>query len=121
MPAVCHSRGVGESDPDSYPSNLCGFCRSAAGEVVISRSARRSVTARKELSFIWCGLSPDPIGSIRHHFAISTQSLNPDGSWRPILACSNMPQPSAPLHLARATWSTTLYGSIPVTSGEAMS
>src|SRR5699024_12739056 len=67
------------------------------------------------------GLGFDHIGSLRHHSAISIHPVNPDGAWRPILACSNMPQPSAPLHLACATWSTTLYGSIPVTSGEVMS
>ncbi|MDV2475953.1 SDR family oxidoreductase [Rhodococcus zopfii] len=45
------------------------------------------------------------------HGAISSQPVKPDGSWRPITACSNMPQPTRPSIVAFAMWSMVENGS----------
>lgn len=53
--------------------------------------------------------------------ASEDQSAKPEGSWRPMVPCSNRPQPSTPSQVARPTWSTTLKGTRPATAGSVMS
>ena len=53
--------------------------------------------------------------------ATDPQSAKPDGSWRPIVPCSNSPQPSAPASVPRPTWSMTPNGIRPTISGSVRS
>ena len=70
-----------------------GHGRADAGEQLRRRGADATPAA---------GDDDDLAGQVPLHGATAIQSANPVGSWRPRLACSNSPQPTCPLQVARA-------------------